>query len=143
MDAMTIPDAPHAAVVPAVAVPRAAPARAAAQLDLTELMASLAPEWFRMVEWVGVTALIHACATITDSTLLVAVKWLSYLMLFAWVSHKIDRALLWLVQRSKTAAQSIESLRLVVAVGVGGTLIPTIYIFVQYLVIVLVTKLGG
>lgn len=142
MRVMTLPNTPEAAVLAAPASPAVASVEEEA-LELTEVLALLAPEWFRMVGWVGLTALVHACATVTDSTLLVVVKWLSYLMLFAWMSHKIDRALLWCVRRWKAAEASIESLRFVVAVGIGGTLIPTLYIFVQYLVIVLVSKLGS
>lgn len=47
------------------------------------------------------------------------------------------------MRRWKAAEASTESLRFVVAIGIGVTLILTLYIFVQYLVIVLVSKLGS
>lgn len=147
MSAMTVPNTPVAAALPASAAAREAAASAAQTeteaFELTGFLALVAPEWFRLIAWVGLTAVVHAFATVTDSPLLIGVKWLSYLLLFAWVSHKIDRALLWCVRRWKAAEASIESLRFVVAIGIGGTLIPTLYIFVQYLVIVLVSKLGS
>lgn len=145
MPAMTVSDTPVAAALPASAAPREAAASAAETeaFELTGFLALVAPEWFRLIAWVGLTAVVHAFATVTDSPLLTGVKWLSYLLLFAWVSHKIDRALLWCVRRWKAVEASIDSLRFVVAIGIGGTLIPILYIFVQYLVIVLVSKLGS
>lgn len=120
-----------------------ADAGASTQPAIVGILASLAPEWFRAVEWLGVTVAIHILATWTGSSALEAAKWISYLMLFTWLSYKVDRALQWLFRRSGEGEAQAGPMHPVIAVGLGATLIPMLYIFVQYLAIVLISRLGS
>lgn len=119
-------------------------AEASEQPVLVVALAALAPEWFRMVEWLGLTIGIHVLATWTGSTLLEFAMWVSYLMLFTWMSYKFDRALRWIFSRPGWTAQTgAEPMHPVIAVGLGATLVPMLYIFVQYIAIVLIARLGS
>ncbi len=144
MRIMSLPNGPETDGISAALAQSAAPAfGATAQPAIVAALAALAPEWFRALEWLGVTAVIHVLATWTDSTLLEAAKWVSYLMLFTWMSYKVDQALQWIFRRSSQAEAQVEPMHQVIAVGLGGTMIPMLYIFVQYLAIVLIAKLGS
>ncbi|HVB48170.1 MAG TPA: hypothetical protein VNF69_07250 [Burkholderiales bacterium] len=127
----------------ALAQPAAPAVRATTQPAIVAALAALAPEWFRALEWLGVTAAVHVLATWTDSTLLVAAKWICYLMLFTWMSYKVDQGLQWIFRRSSQTEAQVEPMHQVIAVGLGGTMIPMLYIFVQYLAIVLIARLGS
>lgn len=121
----------------------AADAGASRQPAIVGILAALAPEWFRAVEWLGVTVAIHILATWTGSIVLETAKWISYVMLFTWLSYKVDRALQWLFRRSDGSEAQAGPMHPVIAVGLGATLIPMLYIFVQYLAIVLIARLGS
>lgn len=142
---MPTPSTARAAGPPEVtASPRAADIGASTQPGVVVALAALAPEWFRMLEWLGLTIAIHVLATWTGSTLLEVGKWISYLMLFTSMSYKVDRALQWLFSRSARAEQAgAEPMHPVIAVGLGATLIPMLYIFVQYVAIGLIARLGS
>ncbi|MDA8110104.1 MAG: hypothetical protein M0015_15985 [Betaproteobacteria bacterium] len=142
---MSSPSTTRSAAVPEAATSlHAAEAAPSTQPGVVVALAELAPEWFRMLEWLGLTIAIHVLATWTGSTLLEVGKWISYLMLFTWMSYKIDRALQWLFSRSARAEQAgAEPMHPVIAVGLGATLIPMLYIFVQYVAIVLIARLGS
>jgi len=59
-----------------------------------EARALLAEAWFTFLGFVAATAVVHAVATKTSATPVLIVKWLSYAMLWGWLSYKIDQ-LIW------------------------------------------------
>lgn len=60
-----------------------------------EARALFAEGWFSFLGFTAATGVLHAVAEKSGAMPVVTVKWLSYLMLWWWLSYKVDR-LIWM-----------------------------------------------